>query len=274
MASPNTAIAARTRGAADREAGKGGGPQRGASSQPTADVAAWGDQLAGVLAAKIMDIVTPAVEAALAKVATSTQAAEAAAARAEAASTAAPPAHNHQGGMQVQLPSGKHADSLATQSGGVGTQVAVRMPASSDPAALRATASAAVVAAAECDPACIDGAHVLYRGKSTLAQGGQAAQRTRQAVVMVYVRHAPIVVAAVRHSSRLASMDEFKGVYITQALTPEQKATKAAYWRGSTELRVARSQREPIRWVDGVPHRRAQGAGGRAEWRALPLPQE
>ena len=155
-------------------------------------------------------------------------------------------------------------------------QVVVRLPANGDSAAVLAAAKAAVVAAAECDPTCIDGTHVLYKGKAAQASG-QAAQaagpRARQAVVMVYMRHAATAAAAVRHSARLASMDQFKGVYINEALTADQRRVRAAFWRGSPELHATRELKGAIRWRHGVPHMRVQGEGGRVEWRAMALPQ-
>ena len=219
---------------------------------------------AGVAAAQA------AAATAVAAANTATRAAEAAA---QAAAQAAP-AHNRQ--ESERLTGELHTARPAAPGGEMERQVVVRLPANGDSAALLAAAKAAVVAAAECDPTCIDGTHVLYKGKATQASG-QAAQaappRARQAVVMVYMRHAAIAAAAVRHSARLASMDQFKGIYINEALTADQRRVRAAFWSGSAELHATRQHKGAIRWRHGVPHMRVQGEGGRVEWRAMALPQ-
>lgn len=229
--------------------------------------------------AEVMQAIQEDVAAAAAAAVAAQAAAAAAKASAEAAAMSAASAatvHNRPNGTQPQPSGGEHTAGTAPTGGDPAKQVVVRMPSSTDAAGLRQVACAAVAAAAECDPACIDGTHVLYKGRAAREGSleGLADQRTRQAVVMVYVRHAPIAAAAVRHSSRLANMADFQGVFIAEALNVEQKRLKAAFWRRAPELRAAIASREPIQWRQGVPHRRVAVGRGRYEWQAMALPQE
>jgi hypothetical protein len=184
-------------------------------------------------------------------------------------------------------PSGQQGGDPCSVPRSLAQQVVVRLPASGDRTALMSKARAAVRAAGWCSEVCLEGEQVLSMGDwqpagaaaDAAANAGPGEQRRpRTAVVMVYLRHAQAAQDAVRHSWRLHGDHTFAGVYLSEALSREQRRIRGLYW-SSPELQAVRQRSgegRRIQWREEVPFvREAQlgGASGRAVWRALAVDQ-
>lgn len=268
----------------------GGGTAVQADASGAAEVAAVLQQfqldMRSVLDAAVLKLGTAverqgiAVTAAMAAAADAKDAADAALAAASAAAKAADAAaasvvdaHKRLDSLAHSPLSGQHTAIAAGRPAEMSKQVVVKLPPSADQASLMATARAAVAAAAGIEACGVTAALVLALGKQgdDSNRGVMAASATRQAAVRVWLQEPEMARSAVRHSSRLKGVEAFKGVYVQEALTAEQRRLKAAYW-GLPELRAARASKRQIDWRSGVPYTRVEVEGGRPEWRPLPPP--
>jgi hypothetical protein len=200
-------------------------------------------------------------------------AASAAAKAADAATASVVDAHKRLDSLAHSPLGGQHTTIAAGRPAEMGKQVVVKLPPSADQDSLMATARAAVAVAAGIEAGGVTATQVLVLGKQgdDSNRGALAASATRQAAVRVWLREPEMARSAVRHSSRLKGVEAFKGVYVQEALTAEQRRLKAAYW-GLPELRAARVSKQLIGWRGGVPYIRVEVEGGRPEWRSLPPP--
>ena len=181
---------------------------------------------------------------------------------------------------------GVQAASKAADDQGAAVQLVVRVEGGGAPGEAMATASAAVECAAQ-GKGIVKASRVLFEradgGGASSGAGGAAASSSGSqglgrafVLVLVTLDSTESRMAALRGSARLGRSDSFRQVFISEALTSEQQATRRRYVAGARpQMQALKAAGKVVLWRKGVPHtvEKVAADSDRTYLKPLPLPE-